>query len=509
MRIRSLLPPLLFSAALLSACGGTESPDASSSGPDASGPDILDPVPDAAVDAGVEDAAPADAGDDDAATGVDSGELDAGGFVPPSYGRWEKFEPQGAVCADGSQYKIFINFSRTSQDVVFFFEGGGACWDYASCTGTGIRSAANRNGLSDTHATAHATFGSFSVPVDVVYPLLNADARVNPMSDWNKVFVPYCTGDVFAGDTTVTYADPDGVAPSVEFNHRGHDNLLKSVAMLSTMFETIPRMFVSGCSAGGAGAVTNYHFLRSGLNVDTGFLLNDSGPIFPDQDMNAHSLPLHDRVRMSWNVDALLNSAPMSSVLTASFGNLGQVLAATYPQDRLSHSHFRLDYNYSLYSYERFFTVDGQGDTVPFGDGTGLGGLGLVESEWRDRAAVYKLWWDDTELLKAQFDAADNLGYYMPFYRETNSSHCLTIPGFGEFPEDELPLLLINDFATLAWAGTEIVTSSGTMNLRDYVDHMLDETTPLQSVFETEGEGRYISCTPDYYDETLCAAAHP
>ena len=55
-------------------------------------------------------------------------------FVPPEYGSWVKFEPEGAVCANGSQYKYFVNFSETSKNVVIFLEGGNACSSYASCT---------------------------------------------------------------------------------------------------------------------------------------------------------------------------------------------------------------------------------------------------------------------------------------------------------------------------------------------------------------------------------------
>ncbi|MGB5314149.1 MAG: hypothetical protein WBN38_18900 [Polyangiales bacterium] len=34
-------------------------------------------------------------------------------FVPEAYGEWLKIEPEGAVCANGSQYKYFVNFSET------------------------------------------------------------------------------------------------------------------------------------------------------------------------------------------------------------------------------------------------------------------------------------------------------------------------------------------------------------------------------------------------------------
>jgi hypothetical protein len=455
----------------------------------------------------------ADSGSDpDAGMQEDAGDMDTGtsdgGFVPPAYDTWVKFEPPGAVCANGSPYKFFVKFSRTSSDVVIFLEGGGACWDYASCTGTGIRSAANRDGLADNHATAHANIGGIDIPVDVIYPLLNQRPEVNPMSDWNKIFIPYCTGDVYSGDTTVTYQDPSGAGPPVEFHHRGHANILRSIEMLSGMFEQIPRMFVSGCSAGGAGAIINYYFFRTGLNVDRGYLFDDSGPIFPDTATSSWSRPLHDRVRMSWNVDPLIESAPMPAEVQADFGNLPRVLALEFPDDRLAHTHFRSDYNYSLYSYERFYEVDEGGMIVPYGDGSGLGGLGLTETVAADRAAVYRMWRDDTELLREQFDAVDNLAYFMPFFRETNSSHCLTIPGFGEFPEDEVLNIFLNDFPRLAWEGTSLMTPAGPIDVRDYVDHLLDDAAPLESWFEEEPEGRFQSCHPDFYDQMTCEEAH-
>lgn len=449
----------------------------------------------------------------DAGVAPDAAEQDAGvadgGFVPPQYDRWIKFEPEGAQCANGSPYKFFVSFSRTSENVIIYLEGGGACWDYASCTGTGIRSAANRDGIPDDHATAYADLGGLPLPVDVIYPLLNRDGAVSPFSDWNKVFIPYCTGDVYSGDTTVTYQDPNGQEPDVEFHHVGHRNILRTIDELSRMFESIPRMFVGGCSAGGAGAIINYYFFRTGLNVGTGYLLDDSGPIFPDTSTTGWSRPLHDRVRASWNIDPLLQAAPMTDVLSNDLGALADVLALEFPNDRLALTQFRLDYNYSLYSYERFYEVDANGNVVPFGDGQGLGGLGLDETDPVDRAAVYRMWWDDTDLLMQQFAAQPNLGHFIPFYRDTNSSHCTTIPGIEEFTEEELVDVFLNDFPRLAWAGTDLDTPNGTMNVRQYVDRMLDDDAPLMSYFEEEGEGRFLSCTPDpaYYDAAMCAAA--
>lgn len=461
--------------------------------------------PDAAV---FNDAAEPDGGVTEDDAGVDAGTTTDAGFVPPSYGQWEKFEPAGAVCSNGSPYKFFVNFSETSSNVVVYFEGGGACWDYASCTGTGVRSAANRDGIPDTHARQHAIFGALAIPVDVIYPLLNNRTDVNPMGDWNKVFIPYCTGDVYSGDTTVMYDDPTGSGAPIEFHHRGHGNVMKTIESLAGMFDNIPKMFVSGCSAGGAGAIINYYFLRTGLNVEQGYLLDDSGPIFPDTATTSRSRPLHDRIRQSWNVDTLISSAPKSEEIMTDFGNLPRVLAEEFPGDRLAHTHFRLDYNYSLYSYERFYEVGRDGEISLFGDGSGLGELGLREEDSEDRSAVYSMWWDDTALLRAQFDAQPNMSYFMPFYRDTNSSHCLTIPGFGEFTEEEVAQLYFSDFPRLAWAGTDLMSAAGELNIRGYVDHLLDDDTPLASYFEEEGEGKYLSCTPDprYFDPLACAA---
>ncbi|MFW2387791.1 MAG: pectin acetylesterase-family hydrolase, partial [Polyangiales bacterium] len=435
-----------------------------------------------------------------AGCGSDSSAAGGSGFEPPEYGSWVKYEPEGATCSNGSQYKFWVEFSETSDNVIVFFEGGGACWDYESCSGNGgIRGAANPNGLPDTHADAQRDVAGIEVGASEIYPLLNQDPTVSPMADWNKVFVPYCTGDVYSGDRTVTYEDPDGIEDDVEFIHAGHPNILAMTEMLNEMFDTVPKLFVSGCSAGGAGSITNYYFLRTGIDgVQRGYLLDDSGPLYPDQEMTSRSLALHDRVRTSWDADKLIDSAPRAEELRSDFGAINTVLAEEFPDDRLAMTYFRLDYNYSLYSYERFWTRDGD-SIVPFAGS----GLGLDQNVALDRAAIHSLWWDDTALLRAQYDTKSNLGYYIPFYRTTNSSHCVTIPGLEEFSLGEALNLFQNDFATLAWAGSEI----GDMNLRDYVEHMINDDEPLESHFEEEGEGPYVPCTPADFDADACEAA--
>ena len=439
------------------------------------------------------------------ATGCSSDSDTRPEFEPPEYGTWVKFEPEGTTCSDGSPYAFYVEFSETSDNVVVYFMGGGGCWDYDSCVGGGARGAANPNGLPDDYANVHIRFelGDTELPINVnqVYPLLNDDPEVSPMADWNKVFVPYCTGDVYAGSITNTYEDPDGVEADAVFAHVGHTNVVKMTEMLDEMFTTVPKLFVGGCSAGGAGAIVNYYFLRTGITgVERGYLLNDSGPIFPSTAPTSRSFRLHEEVRDVWDADSLIAKSPAPDTLSDDFGALSQVLSDEFPNDRLAATYFRLDYNFSLYSYERFWTLE-EGKLVEF-DGDGVG---LDEDVAEDRTGIHTAWWDDTALLRAQYDAEgrDNLGYFIPFWRQTNDSHCVTIPGLEENP----PLELLDRLAELAWDGTEIETSDGEMNVHDYAVHLLSDE-PLKSYFEEEGEGPYRFCAPGPdFDATQCETA--
>ena len=164
---------------------------------------------------------------------------------------------------------------------------------------------------------------------------------------------------------------------------------------------------------------------------------------------------------------------------------------------------FRLDYNFSLYSYERFWTRENPGALMPIVPYAEDSGVGLDQDVSLDRAAVYDLLWDDQALLRDQYDAKSNLGYYMPFFRNTNDSHCVTVPGLEEVPLVEALDLFQNDFGRLAWLGSEI----GDMNLRDYVVHLLDDEEPLESYLEEEPEGPFAPCSPAEFDADACEAA--
>lgn len=371
------------------------------------------------------------------------------------YGEWTKVELPDTFCSDGSQYKFFVNFSATSNNLVVMFEPGGACWDYAGCTGQTSLGAANPNGIPDDHMDTWS----------VAYPVW-ANGEVGSgkdgkslsfMKDYNRVFLPYCTGDVFVGNKTATYASEDG-ADTITYRHVGHLNLERVVPWLNATFPTVPKLVVGGCSAGGIGALNNYHLLRSGIEgSQCGYLFNDSGPLFSSAGASG---PLHTRIRDAWNVSyatdklrpaaATLYGPGAAFPLDEDFGRLNEMLALLYPADRLTISVYRSDFNYSLYSYDTF-------------------------NPGATNDMIFDLWGEDLDQLAAQYDRFPNLGYYIAHSRTDNCSHCLSI-----VPLDHIAEAL----AGAPFLGTEIEAVG--VNLHDYYVDVLEDGRPLPSYRETQ-----------------------
>jgi hypothetical protein len=373
----------------------------------------------------------------------------------PQCGTWLKVEIPGTVCSDGSQYKFFVNYSNTSNDLEMNFEPGGACWDYDSCSGAdGVRGAANTTGIPDNHMTD--------------YQYLNFLRRTtdNPVQNYNMVFVSYCTGDVHTGEKVATYTSTepvdggtgDGGVGELTYIHAGHANTLAVIDWMQKTFATVPRLFVTGCSAGGAGAILNYAFIRQGMgsNVQCSYLLDDSGPIFHS---NGPSMQLDETIKVAWNVDGVLatldGQLPVSvSDIESDYGLINVAVAEKYPHDRLSLVAYRMDLNYSLYSYQRFFP-------------------GSTEAQ------IHALWWEDLQSLMATYDDYANLSYYLPFFRSDNCSHCVSIPPIGNPP---IVPTNMTEALTQPWLGSGITEDM--IDLKQFSVDLLDDTMPLKSYVE-------------------------
>jgi hypothetical protein len=331
---------------------------------------------------------------------------------PPrdSYGTWEKVELPGTVCGNDSQYKIWVNWSNDSDNLVVVLEPGGACWDYDSCTGkNGIRGAANVDGLPDDHYQM----------APIISPFLNRGFDTNPSKTWNLVYVPYCTGDVHTGNAVATY--DDGAGNMVTFHHEGHADMEAVVSWIDGNFTHVPKMLVTGCSAGGVGSLVNYHFLRNGVHAaEKGYLLDDSGPVFPS---SGYSGPMHAKIRSAWNLDSLASELP-SDFTFDDMGTVNTALADEFPHDRIATTFFERDYDFSLYSYERFYNFPPKDE-------------------------IMRMWAADTDSLVDLYNTRDNLYYFLPYWRNINDSHCTTVISFaGSDIEDHNMTLAqwVNDF---------------------------------------------------------------
>ncbi len=335
------------------------------------------------------------------------------------WGKWERHDIPGAVCGNGSQYRIFIMPAaerRYENNLTVYLEPGGACWDFDSCTGkAGVRGAANPNGIPANYMSYLDMINPFKKggsPMGLISPLIwknNITGDHVETAKWNKVFIPYCTGDIHSGNSVAVYEDPTGQEDPITFHHVGATNVEKVIDYLQDQFAGPDRMLVTGCSAGGAGALTNYHFFRQGLEPAESYLLNDSGPIFPAPG-NGHQYPLQQHIEQVWNLaytTERYENDGLGADLSDDYGQVSEALARFYPDDPLAITLFKRDAVYSAYSYARFHDLD--------------------ENNPTDFEQMLTMWADDVANMTAQHDRADNLHYYIPYMRDIAGSHCTTI----------------------------------------------------------------------------------
>ncbi len=336
-----------------------------------------------------------------------------------SYFTWQAVElpaSTGASCGNGSPYRFFVNRTPLSNKTVVIYEGGGACWDQASCKGNGPLSASNPNGIPANYMS--------SIEHKLATPF---QARVHPLQSvqtqsWNIVFVPYCTGDVHTGNAVAVYSDADAANP-LTYAHKGSIN---TEAMAGWLKATLPRpdhLLVTGYSAGGAGASANYAVLRTVLDPKKSALLADSGPLFPAPRSGSlaqyPSKPLQEKIRVTWGLDradGLLGkmNARYPGVLDADdLGSLTTGLGKAFPQDRLGFATQQEDQVYAGFSYAKFYPEI----AAMAGDA--------------QKQALNEKWRVDVGNWVARMNTQPNVGYYIPNGRTLMQAHCLTVVTFG------------------------------------------------------------------------------
>lgn len=109
---------------------------------------------------------------------------------------------------------------------------------------------------------------------------LDAD---NPFAEDSIVYVPYCTGDVHAGNLTLV--DVPGLLTPQDQSFVGYANIGLFLEKLVPTFSGASRVVLAGSSAGGFGALMNYDRVAQAFCPSTVVLIDDSGPPMHDETM--------------------------------------------------------------------------------------------------------------------------------------------------------------------------------------------------------------------------------
>jgi hypothetical protein len=209
-----------------------------------------------------------------------------------------------------------------------FLQGGGACWDWVTCGGAAP--------LVDLIA-ATGPFGptEFARDVWARYPAswLRRENLPATLREATVVFVPYCTGDVHAGDRTTTYQPPFGGLPgdAVTWHHAGRTNVLAFLRRLGPTFPAPRRLVVAGSSAGGFGTLASYVAFRTRWPAAKAYLVDDSGP-----PLAGDAIPASTRAGWyaSWDLGAALD--PFCPGCRQDLSQALRELLRRYPSDRMA-----------------------------------------------------------------------------------------------------------------------------------------------------------------------------
>jgi hypothetical protein len=222
---------------------------------------------------------------------------------------WNQVDPGGeTTCAAGTPYAFFVRPVEDSSRLLIYFQGGGACWNAFSCNpdNTSVYDPAVSG--DDLYAT-----GIF----DLENPL-------NPVADFNMVFIPYCTADVFTGSRTVDYSDTLTIA------HQGYTNARAVLDWVYANFTQPSQVFITGSSAGSLGSI--YH--------TADIMAQYAGvPVVQLGDGYVGLIPENAAIQDAWMIEANLSDVVRADVAGtgADFTQaLYQATAQAFPQNTLA-----------------------------------------------------------------------------------------------------------------------------------------------------------------------------
>lgn len=219
----------------------------------------------------------------------------------PTFSHPSGLAPSCSNCPGSNpDFAFFVRRGDPTKLMVFFM-GGGACWNITNC----VYNPTYSQDLFES-AMLLSLVSSGMGKERGVGGLLDKTNHDNPFRDWTIVYVPYCTGDLNAGQAdheyTDTYNTVDPIGP-VTIRHRGAVNTALVVQWMTENIDKtgVTNLFVTGLSAGSYAAVMNYSTIREAFPNGTACLLGDAGVGFTGVDDAGNRFT--DLAADRWNID--------------------------------------------------------------------------------------------------------------------------------------------------------------------------------------------------------------
>jgi cysteine-rich repeat protein len=182
---------------------------------------------------------------------------------------WRYFEIPGTKCFDGTPAGFSVNYNPAATKLVIYLEGGGACFN--------------------SYCESLFTRGPNEPTNGGIFDRVNA---ANPLKDWTWVYVPYCSGDVYAGQAETMLGG--------KLRHfYGYSNITSFLERIVPSF-AVDQVLLTGSSAGGFGAAVNFAQTQRAFGSVPVVMVDDSGP-----PMSADVFPpcLQSLWRTVWGLD--------------------------------------------------------------------------------------------------------------------------------------------------------------------------------------------------------------
>lgn len=189
--------------------------------------------------------------------------------IAPAAMTWQYIEIPGTKCIDGSPAGFGVNYNPASTKLVIYLEGGGACFN-------------------DLCESLHHPGDDLPTPGGI----FDRNNTANPVRDWSWVYVPYCSGDVYAGQAETM------LGGKLRYFY-GYSNVTAFLERIVPFFDA-SQVLLTGISAGGFGSAINYAQTQRAFGSTPVVLLDDSAP---PMSTTVYPTCLQETWRTVWRLD--------------------------------------------------------------------------------------------------------------------------------------------------------------------------------------------------------------